>query len=50
MDVGEVQCCYATMDKAWTKGLTGEKWEVFYTHGQSERKYGRDTEHLLDEM
>lgn len=50
LDVAKVQCCYANMDKAWTKGLTGEKWEAFYTHDQAEQAYGQDTEHLLDEV
>ena len=49
LDVGEVQCCYANMNKAWTKGLGGEKWEGFLTHDQDENKYGQDTDHLLDQ-
>ena len=49
VDVGEVQCCYANMDKAWTKGIGGEKWEGFFTHDQDEQQYGQDTDHLLDQ-
>ena len=49
LDVGRVSCCYANMDKAWIKGLSGEKWEAFYTLDHAEQDYGRDTDHLLDE-
>ena len=49
LDVGEVQCCYANMNKAWTKGLGGEKWEGFLTHDQDEKESGHDTDHLLDQ-
>ena len=49
LDVGKAQCCYANMDKAWTKGLGGEKWEGFLTHDQDEEGYGEDTDHLLDQ-
>lgn len=49
VDVGKVQCCYANMDKAWTKGLGGEKWEGFLTHDQGEADYGKDTDHLLEQ-
>lgn len=49
LEVGKVQCCYANMDKAWTKGVTGEKWEAFYTYDHAEQSYGQDTEHLLDD-
>lgn len=50
LDVGSVTCCYANMDKAWTKGLSGEKWEAFFTHDHAEQEYGEDTEHLLDRL
>ena len=50
LDLENAQCCYANLDKAWVKGVAGEKWEVFYTHGQSEQEYGEDREHLLDVM
>lgn len=43
-DVGKTQCCYANMDKAWTKGLGGEKWEGFFTHDQDAADYGDDTD------
>ena len=49
LDVDNVQCCYAKMDKAWTKGLGGEKWEGFLTHDQDQEDYGEDTDHLLDQ-
>lgn len=48
VDVGPVQCCYARLDKAWTRGMAGEKWEGFLTHDQGEQQYGEDTDHLLD--
>lgn len=50
LDVENAQCCYANLDKAWVKGMAGEKWEAFFTHGQSEQEYGEDREHLLDLM
>jgi hypothetical protein len=50
LDVENAQCCYANLDKAWVKGMAGEKWEAFFTHGQSEQEYGEDREHLLDVM
>ena len=50
LDVENAQCCYADLDKAWVKGMAGEKWEAFFTHGQSEQEYGEDREHLLDIM
>lgn len=49
LDVDKVHCCYANMDKAWTKGLGGEKWEGFLTHDQDEEHYGKDQDHLLDQ-
>lgn len=49
VDVDKVQCCFANMDKAWTRGVAGEKWEGFFTHDQNETSYGEDTDHLLDE-
>ena len=50
LDVETMTCCYASMDKAWVKGVAGEKWEAFYTHGHDEQDYGEDREHLLDVM
>ena len=44
LDVGEVQCCYAKMDKAWTLGAGGEKWEGFLTHDQDAADYGEDSD------
>ena len=50
LDVEDAQCCYAKMEKAWVKGMTGEKWETFLTHSHELNEYGEDREHLLDEM
>lgn len=49
LDVEKTQCCYANMDKAWTRGIGGEKWEGFLTHDQDAEEYGEDRENLLDE-
>lgn len=49
LDIEKTQCCYANMDKAWTRGLGGEKWEGFLTHDQDAADYGEDREHLLDQ-
>ena len=48
LDVDKTHCCYANMDKAWTKGLGGEKWEGFLTHDQDEKHYGDDSSPNLD--
>ena len=50
LDIEDAQCCYAKMEKAWVKGMTGEKWETFLTHSHDLTEYGEDREHLLDEM
>jgi hypothetical protein len=50
LDVDDATCCYAKSVKAWVKGVTGEKWEVFLTHSHDEAEYGEDRAHLLDAM
>ena len=50
LDIQSTTCCYAKMEKAWVKGVAGEKWETFLTHSHDEQEYGEDREHLLDAM
>ena len=50
LDLENTTCCYARMEKAWVKGVTGEKWEAFLTHSHDEAEYGEDREQLLDAM
>ncbi|MCY3768191.1 MAG: glyoxalase/bleomycin resistance/dioxygenase family protein [Gammaproteobacteria bacterium] len=48
LDVEPTTCCFAKMDKAWVRGMAGERWEVFLTHSQDEPEYGEDRDVLLD--
>lgn len=50
LDIEKGTCCYASLEKSWVKGPTGEKWEAFLTHSHEETEYGEDREHLLDLM
>lgn len=42
LEQGEVTCCYARSEKAWTSDPQGVPWEAFLTHGRS-TVYGEDT-------
>jgi catechol 2,3-dioxygenase-like lactoylglutathione lyase family enzyme len=35
-------CCYARQDKIWVHDPDGTPWEIFVTHGDSERHGGED--------
>ncbi len=42
LDIEPATCCFAKTDKAWVRGMAGERWEVFLTHSQDEQEYGED--------
>ena len=50
LDIAPTACCYAKMDKAWVRGVAGEKWEAFLTHSHGEDEYGEDREKQLNSM
>ena len=48
LDTEKTHCCYARQEKAWVKGMAGERWEAFLTHSHDHETYGEDRAHLLD--
>ncbi len=50
LDVAQVDCCHASMDKAWIKGMADEKWEVFLTHRHDLEHYGETQQKAIDTL
>ena len=50
LDLERLDCCHATMDKAWVKGMADEKWEVFLTHRHDLDHYGDSQKEALDSL
>ncbi len=50
LDVEHLDCCHATMEKAWVKGIADEKWEVFLTHRHDLDHYGDSQKEALQAL
>ncbi len=50
MEMERIDCCHATMDKAWVKGTADEKWEVFLTHRHDLDSYGETQREALEAL
>ena len=47
LDVQKTDCCFASMEKAWVRGLANEPWEGFLTHSHDNEEYGEDRDTRL---
>ena len=50
LEMERVDCCHATMDKAWVKGIADEKWEVFLTHRHDLNQFGITQQEQIDAL